>query len=290
MNRVRLLIADAEQNAGGKTADFFRQQSDIQVTGVTSDGREAIQMIQETRPQVVLLSLALAYIDGTEVLRRLSEMNLHVRPKILVYSALCSEFHISQCMHLGAACYLMRPMELSLLHRRVLEYANQTSKAPPSPAPNPYWFNPYSAASYSEPAPAFSHLQLTDLLLAMGIPASHSGYAYLRSGVEIMANHPDQTPLITKQLYPVIAQRHNTTPTRVERAIRHSIEVAWERGQIARVNQLAGYELLHTDRRPGNGALISLLAGWYMEQRRPEPLKMPVHRSGTVLSMTGLSI
>lgn len=284
MNRVRLLIADAEQNVDGQTTDFFCQQRDIQVTGVTSDGREAIQMIQETRPQVVLLSLALAYIDGTEVLRRLSEMNLHVRPKILVYSALCSEFHISQCMHFGAACYLMRPMELSLLHRRVLEYANQTPLTPPYPTTS------LSPSSSSNPHSAASHLQLTDLLLAMGIPASHSGYAYLRSGVEIMANHPDQTQLITKQLYPVIAQRHNTTPTRVERAIRHSIEVAWERGQLDRVNQLAGYELLHTDRRPGNGALISLLAGWYLEQRRPEPLKMPVRRSGTVLPMTGLSI
>lgn len=121
MDKVRLLIADAEQEADGKTIAYFEQQKDILVTGNTSDGRQVIQMIRETRPQVVLLSLVLAYIDGMEVLRRLSEMDMEEKPQVLVYTALCSEFHISQCMRLGAMCYLMRPMELSLLHRRVLE-------------------------------------------------------------------------------------------------------------------------------------------------------------------------
>lgn len=261
MDKVRLLIADAEQEADGKTIAYFEQQKDILVTGNTSDGRQVIQMIRETRPQVVLLSLVLAYIDGMEVLRRLSEMDMEEKPQVLIYTALCSEFHISQCMRLGAMCYLMRPMELSLLHRRVLEYAHRKPKSEPKAEPAPYLPNPHKLNP---------QLLLTDLLLAMGIPASHSGYAYLRTGVEIMAHQPDQARLITKQLYPIIAQRHNTTPSRVERAIRHSIEVAWNRGRIGRVNQLVGYELLFNDSRPGNGELISLLAGWYREQYRIE--------------------
>ena len=153
---------------------------------------------------------------------------------------------IQRALSLGAKYYMVKPFELDLLYKRLLDLFNMRSVPTKVPVPA------VKSRSLDE--------KITSIFLSIGIPAHIKGYQYLREGIKITIRNPEIINTITKELYPGIAQHFGTTPSKVERAIRHAIEVAWSRGRIENLNEIFGYKIYNNNDKPTNGEFIALIA------------------------------
>ncbi|MBQ9264630.1 MAG: sporulation transcription factor Spo0A [Clostridia bacterium] len=247
MNSIRILIVDDHDELRRRMADFFRQQPGITVVGEAANGIEALKTIQDGTVDVMLLDIIMPGLDGFGVMERVQQMNSEKRPRIIAVTALGRDDFIRRAVELGVMYYMIKPVELPVLLERVTEVAQRSA----DPAPS----------SRSIHAPGLSlDDQLSNLFLGMGIPAHIKGYQYLREAIRLVIENPDMIGGITKELYPSIARRFNTSSSKVERAIRHAIEVAWSRGRVDTLNKAFGCRVAHPDEKPTNGEFIALIA------------------------------
>lgn len=249
MEKIRLLLADDNNGLRRLMVDYFSRQEDIEVVGVAADGGEALELMDSVEADVLLLDIIMPKMDGFALLNEFFKRGGGHRPEIIMLTALGRDDFIARAMELGASYYMVKPFDLKVLHNRIREIVGQRASGEPQEAPAEV---PQALHSAEE--------QVANLFLTIGIPAHIKGYHYLREAVKMVLENPDVINRITKELYPGIAKRFSTTSSKVERAIRHAIEVAWNRGRLDNINQMFGYRVFSPDDKPTNGEFIALVA------------------------------
>ena len=240
---LTVLIADsAEDFCSGLTAQLQRA-SGFQVIGTASDGEQAIRMILEKRPDVLVLDLMLAKQDGISVLKAISTLDR--KPITLATSGFITEYVSTAAANLGVRYLMLKPCDMTALVERLEEIRGGDSLR----------LNPVRRNDK-----ASIESMVTGIIHEIGVPAHIKGYQYLREAIIIAVNDMDVINAITKVLYPQVAKTFNTTPSRVERAIRHAIEVAWDRGDLDTLQRFFGYTVSNTKGKPTNSEFIALIA------------------------------
>ncbi len=250
MDTVRVVVADDNIQLRDMVAEYLKMQSGLEVAAVAENGIEAIQAVQDHEPDVLICDLIMPKMDGYALLERLSAMHLTKRPGVIALTALGRDDFIARAINLGVKYYMVKPIDLSALAQRVLEAAGETTRADTMGMHHRQ--EPDNAASLEE--------RIANLFLTVGIPAHIKGYQYLREAVKMAIESPDIMGRITKELYPGIARRFGTTSSKVERAIRHAIEVAWNRGRIEALDEAFGRNVCSLDDKPTNGEFIALVS------------------------------
>ena len=238
-----VFIADsAEDFCTGLTAALQRADG-FHVVGTANDGETAVRMIEERKPDLLVLDLMLAKKDGISVLKNIAAMD-H-RPMTLATSVFVSEYVSTAAANLGVRYLMLKPCDTAALVERLEEIRGGESLRFPEKRRN----DKTSIESL-----------VTNIIHEIGVPAHIKGYQYLREAIIIAVNDMDVINAITKVLYPQVAKTFQTTPSRVERAIRHAIEVAWDRGDLDTLQRFFGYTVSNTKGKPTNSEFIALIA------------------------------
>ena len=249
MECVRVVVADDNQQLVEMIAEYLGRQSSIEVVGKASNGIDAVRLVQEQQPDVLLCDMIMPQMDGYGVLEQLMTMKLEKKPGVIALTALGRDDFITRAINLGACYYMVKPFDFSILAQRVYEAAGEFARA-----------DALCAKGRLERGEGEDNLEerIANLFLTVGIPAHIKGYQYLREAVKMVIDNPDLMGRITKELYPGIAHRFGTTSSKVERAIRHAIEVAWNRGRIEALDEAFGRNVCSLDDKPTNGEFIAL--------------------------------
>ena len=264
-SKISVLIADDNKEFCSILNDYLLNQKDIVVTGIAKDGREALELIVERKPDLVILDIIMPHLDGLGVLEKLNTMDLEKTPRIIILSAVGQDKITQQAITLGADYYTVKPFDMEVFTKRIREMFNSAPTIQESSAQSNRVSYP-TTSSYiltSEPkskTPVDLETEITNIIHEIGVPAHIKGYMYLREAITMVVNDMELLSAVTKELYPSIAKKYNTTASRVERAIRHAIEVAWGRGQIEAINKLFGYTVHNDKCKPTNSEFIAIIA------------------------------
>ena len=248
MDKIRVMLADDNQSILCLLTDYFSRKEDIEVVAVVSDGTEIVETVRANRPDVLVMDIIMPRRDGFMALEEIGRMEEELRPKVIVLSGLSRDDFIMRAIQLGASYYMVKPFDMHLLYNRIVEIAGESATLATDSATE----GGPSAESVDE--------RITNLFLTLGIPANIKGYQYLREAVHMVLENRDVINRITKELYPGIARRFDTSASKVERAMRHAIEVAWSRGRLDTVNKMYGYKVFDAMDKPTNGEFISCVA------------------------------
>ena len=251
--KTRVLIADPNEEFSALLADTLEAEGDIAVVGLAADGTQAISMLSEAKPDVLLLELVMPKLDGIGVLQHIEEMG--IKCATIVLSAFYNEMLISRCAELGAYYFMPKPCDVGALASRVRQSLSTVRVAAPTLLPNPTKQDTNLETT------------ITEIIHEIGVPAHIKGYQYLREAIMITVNDIDVINAVTKVLYPEVAKKFATTPSRVERAIRHAIEVAWDRGDLETLQKFFGYTVSNIKGKPTNSEFIAMIAD-YLSLRR----------------------
>ena len=239
-----VFIADsAEDFCSGLTAALQRADG-FRVLGTAGDGEQAIRMIEEKKPDILVLDLMLAKKDGISVLKSIA--NMEHKPITLATSAFLTEYVSTAAANLGVRYLMLKPCDMTALVERLEEIRNNEKNKKP-------------ALARRQPEVNIETM-VTNIIHDIGVPAHIKGYQYLREAIMIAVEDMDVINAITKVLYPQVAKAFSTTPSRVERAIRHAIEVAWDRGDLDTLQRFFGYTVSNTKGKPTNSEFIALIA------------------------------
>ncbi|HOQ09092.1 MAG TPA: sporulation transcription factor Spo0A [Syntrophomonadaceae bacterium] len=251
--RIRILIADDNREFCGILKDYFNNERDFEIIDVCSNGMEVLETLEKNEVDVLILDLIMPYMDGIGVLEKINENNLPKRPKIIILTAFGQENITQKAVQLGADYYILKPFNLQVLGDRVRQVAYDT---------HPRTESRGTAASLMVQAPAPKNLEVevTKVIHEIGVPAHVKGYQYLRDAIMLVVEEINYLGAVTKELYPTIAQKYDTTPSRVERAIRHAIELAWDRGDLDKINKFFGYTISGEKGKPTNSEFIAIIA------------------------------
>ena len=259
--KTRVLIADDNQDFSRTLSSYINNQDDMEVISMAKDGNEAVEMIAKNNPDIVLLDVIMPHLDGLGVLEKVNEMELSKKPVCIMLSAVGQDKITQKAISLGAEYYVVKPFDIELLIKRIKEIKyhqpNQTSNYFITREIKPQYIELSMDESKKE-----ENLEalVTNIIHEVGVPAHIKGYQYLREAIMMVVNDIDVINQITKSLYPKIAAKYNTTPSRVERAIRHAIEVAWGRGQQEAVESIFGYTISASKGKPTNSEFIAMIA------------------------------
>ena len=247
MERIRVMLADDNLSVLRLLSDYLGRKGDIELVAAVSDGVEIPDAVRAFAPDILVMDIIMPRRDGFMTLEALNAMPPAVRPKVIVLTGLARDDFIMRAIQLGASYYMVKPFDMSLLYERIVEIAREQPEAIAAGAP------PESAGESVDE-------QITNLFLTLGIPAHIKGYQYLREAVRMVLDNHDVINRITKELYPGIARKFDTSASKVERAMRHAIEVAWTRGRLDTVNQMYGYKVFAREDKPTNGEFIALVS------------------------------
>ena len=249
MEKLRVLMADNHELSRKAAADYLRRQEGVELVREAANGAEALDMLSREPFDVLVTDLVMPQMDGYTLLESMARLRLSPMPKIIVATALARDDFVLRAVERGANFFLVKPYE----PQHLLSHIRQACGAP------------QPAAGMLTPAAASARVQTLDerlgsLFLTIGIPAHIKGYSYLRHAVKMVVERPDLMSRITKELYPGIAKHFGTSASKVERAIRHAIEVAWNRGRIETLNTAFGCRVCTPEDKPTNGEFIAMLA------------------------------
>ena len=247
---IVILLGDTSRDFQNALYEAAGREPGIQLVGCTGDGQELLALMDAHRPDAVVLDLVLTGLDGLEVLARIQAMENP--PQVLVVSAFLHEGLVAEVRNHGAAYLMPKPCQPVT----VLERARQlvTGVAPQDAVPG-------TADSSLE-------LQVTSIIHEIGVPAHIKGYQYLREAIRLAVEDMEVINAVTKVLYPTVAKKFGTTPSRVERAIRHAIEVAWDRGDLETLQKYFGYTVSNAKGKPTNSEFIAMIADRLQLQRK----------------------
>lgn len=263
-SKISVLIADDNKEFCNILNDYLLNQKDIIVTGVAKDGREALELIESQQPDLVVLDIIMPHLDGLGVLERLNNMDLPKMPRVIVLSAVGQDKITQQAITLGADYYVVKPFDMDIFTKRIREMfstnvvVNNNSIESEKRTNQVPLVQREAAATSKEPMDL--ETEITSIIHEIGVPAHIKGYMYLREAITMVVNDMELLSAVTKELYPSIAKKYNTTASRVERAIRHAIEVAWSRGQIDAINRIFGYTVHGDKGKPTNSEFIAIIA------------------------------
>ena len=238
-----VFIADSSEEFCTALTGALQRAEGFQVIGTACDGEQAIRVIAQSKPEVLVLDLMLSKQDGISVLKAISGMER--RPVTLATSAFITEYVSTSAANLGVRYLMLKPCDMTALVERLEEIRGGESLRMSVPR---------------RPDKNIIEAMVTSIIHEIGVPAHIKGYQYLREAIIIAVNDMDVINAITKVLYPQVAKTFGTTPSRVERAIRHAIEVAWDRGDLDTLQRFFGYTVSNTKGKPTNSEFIALIA------------------------------
>lgn len=255
MSKLGVVIIDDNQRVVNLLAEILETDDEIQVLGRANDGVEGVQLIKELEPDVVLLDMIMQKLDGLGVLEKVKKgIGLKKNPVFIVVSAVGQEMVTETAFELGAMYYILKPFDREVILSRVQRFkAGPRPKLVETGKPSGY-DNLIKEPEYNLES------DVTNIIHEIGVPAHIKGYHYLRDAIMMSVNDAEMLGSITKLLYPSIAKQHKTTPSRVERAIRHAIEVAWSRGKVDTIDELFGYTVNNGKGKPTNSEFVALIA------------------------------
>lgn len=253
MSKINVILADDNREFTQMLTEYISEQEDMEVTGVAYNGDEVLDLIEEgNHPDVLILDIIMPHLDGLGVLEKLQGMKLDPQPKIIMLTAFGQENITQKAVQLGASYYILKPFDLDALGNRIRQLTNsQANLSTNSQARK-------NVVSMSKGKNL--DIDITNIIHEIGVPAHIKGYQYLRDAITLVYNQIEILSAITKTLYPTIAEKYETTPSRVERAIRHAIEVAWTRGNIDSISRLFGYTVNIAKSKPTNSEFIAMVA------------------------------
>ena len=245
--RRTVLLADANEEFRALVRKIIDETEDFAVVGSVGDGTEALRLAKQEAPDLILMDVLLPGLDGLGVLKQLRE--LEKPPQVILISAFCRDQVVSEAVELGVSYFLFKPVEREALLDRMRALFGRDLP--------------------EERHPVELKNLVTSVIHEIGVPAHIKGYQYLREAIMIAVDDMDVINAVTKVLYPEVAKRFNTTPSRVERAIRHAIEVAWDRGDLETLQKYFGYTVSNAKGKPTNSEFIAMIADrLVLEQRK----------------------
>ncbi|MEC0271083.1 sporulation transcription factor Spo0A [Paenibacillus anseongense] len=257
MQKIQVLLADDNREFTHLLSEFIGEQEDMEIVGVAYNGNEVLRFLEQQRelPDVLILDIIMPHLDGLGVLEKMREMNLPTQPKIIMLTAFGQENITQKAVQLGASYYILKPFDMETLTNRIRQLVGNTqTNATTSSASSP------RANVVHMPKGKNLDANITSIIHEIGVPAHIKGYQYLREAITMVYNNIEILGAITKTLYPAIAEKYKTTPSRVERAIRHAIEVAWTRGNIDSISFIFGYTINISKSKPTNSEFIAMVA------------------------------
>ena len=244
MNKITtVMIADNAEDFCTALTGALQRSGGFQLVGTVNDGEQAIRMLSERKPDVLVLDLMLPKRDGISVLKAMAAMDK--KPAVLATSTFMTQYVSNAAANLGVRYLMLKPCDMQTLVERLEEIrGGENQRKLPA----------------AKPDKAGIEALVTSIIHEIGVPAHIKGYQYLREAIIIAVNDMDVINAITKVLYPQVAKAFQTTPSRVERAIRHAIEVAWDRGDLDTLQRFFGYTVSNTKGKPTNSEFIALIA------------------------------
>ena len=240
--RTSILIADNSEEFCGSLSTALQRTERFNLVGTACDGEQAMQLLEERKPDILVLDLMLAKKDGLSILKSMTGWER--RPAVVATSGFMTDYVASAAAGLGVAYLILKPCDMEALVDRLEELRGDTGRSIPV---------------RRAPGQSIEAL-VTGIIYEIGVPAHIKGYQYLREAIIIAVGDMDVINAITKVLYPQVAKTFQTTPSRVERAIRHAIEVAWDRGDLDTLQRFFGYTVSNTKGKPTNSEFIALIA------------------------------
>jgi len=255
-SRKRILIADASEEFRIVLAEALNREADMEVIAQTGDGQEALRMTKEQCPDAIVLDLVLVNMDGLEVLDALRTLPAP-NPCVLVLSSFMWGGVAELAAARGADYYMLKPCKINAVVERVRLLLSQSWAGEDLPSPS-------SSSNQSLES------VVTSIIHEIGVPAHIKGYQYLREAIIMTVEDMDVINAVTKVLYPEVSKKFGTTASRVERAIRHAIEVAWDRGDLETLQKYFGYTVSNAKGKPTNSEFIAMIADRLQLQRKQQ--------------------
>ena len=254
MDRLNIAIADDNERILELLDEIISQDEELQVVGKATNGEEALDIIKTKEPDVVLLDIIMPKMDGLSVMEKVkNDANLK-KPAFIMITAIGQEGITEDAFNLGADFYIMKPFDNEVVINRIKRFKGGSNRK---------FAEAKRITAYENRGGSMEHNlenDVTNIIHEIGVPAHIKGYQYLRDAIIMSVNDMDMLNSITKVLYPTIAKKHQTTPSRVERAIRHAIEVAWSRGKMDTIDELFGYTVSNGKGKPTNSEFVALIA------------------------------
>jgi two-component system, response regulator, stage 0 sporulation protein A len=255
VQKIKVCISDDNRELVSLLDEYISSQEEMEVVGVAYNGQECLTLVEEEQPDVLILDIIMPHLDGLAVLERINQLGLTKRPNIIMLTAFGQEDVTKKAVDLGASYYILKPFDMETLINKVKEVSGNGQAVIQHKSSSSMQF------TRSEGKQQFNlDASITNIIHEIGVPAHIKGYMYLREAITMVYNDIELLGSITKVLYPDIAKKFNTTSSRVERAIRHAIEVAWSRGNIESISSLFGYTVSHTKAKPTNSEFIAMVA------------------------------
>lgn len=254
MEKLKIAIADDNKELVKTMSSYFEKHPEIEVVWTAQNGKLCLSKLEETVPDVLLLDIIMPYLDGIAVLDNIRQIEELSDLKIIMLTAFGQEDVMTQAAGLGASYFMLKPFEFEQLVNQIFQAAKLQK---PSTVKQP--------TSQMEKGPEVVTQKVLDTAITttikeIGVPAHIKGYSYLREAIQMVYNDNELLGAVTKILYPDIAEKYKTTPSRVERAIRHAIEVAWNRGNYDVISKTFGYTVHHLKSKPTNSEFIAMIA------------------------------
>ena len=232
----KIYIADnTEENV---VVDYFKNNENFEYLGASFDGQKVVEDVLAQKPDVLVMEVMLSNLDGFAVLEKIRSLKEEM-PKVFFISNLSHSGFVTKAVQSGASYFMVKPVSPENLENRIEEVLNNGRSS-------------NSNRQLDE--------KISNIFISIGIPAHIKGYQFLREAVKLAVEEPEIIGSITKKLYPTIAERFETSSSKVERGMRHAIEVAWNRGKIENINNIFGLKIYNRNEKPTNGELIALIA------------------------------
>lgn len=248
MDQIKVMLVEEDTELRQRMDAYFSLKPEVSIITWDLSQWESVMRIEEIKPDVVLLDIIMPRLKSFELLSRLRQIKSPERPRVIAMTELGRDDLISRALELGVHYYMVKPINLDLLHQRVMETAQRRLDGAEADT------FPLAGRSRSMDD------SITTMFLMIGMPPHIRGYQFLQEAVRMVIDRPERINRITKELYPGIADRFDTTASKVERAIRHAIEVAWSRGRVEVIDQIFGFRVCALDAKPTNGEFIALVA------------------------------
>lgn len=254
MEKIKVLIADDNREFAQIVSRFIQEEEDFKVIGIAKDGIEALDIIEREKPDILILDIIMPHLDGLGVLEKLHESNDEFFPKVIILSAVGQDKITQRAIELGAAYYIVKPFDFDVFIKRLKQISGNSYSVEKN------FITENVKVKEANIKERDMESKITKIIQEIGVPAHIKGYLYLREAITMVINDMDYLGAVTKELYPAVADNFNTTPSRVERAIRHAIEVAWNRGSIENIDRIFSYTVHNNKGKPTNSEFIALVA------------------------------
>lgn len=231
-----IYIADSTEE--NNVVEYFKKNESFNFLGASIDGQKVVEDVLKLMPDVLIMEVMLSNGDGFSVLEKLKVLKDKM-PKIFFVSNLSHSGFVAKAIQSGASYFMVKPVSPENLENRITEVLS-------------------NGKSHNETKQLDE--KISNIFISIGIPAHIKGYQFLREAVKLAVEEPEIIGSITKKLYPTIAERFETSSSKVERGMRHAIEVAWNRGKIENINNIFGLKIYNRNEKPTNGELIALIA------------------------------